>query len=429
MTEILHGVLSGETYLNTIVPSATLDMMYPVWAEPVEAGVYIAGEVEVGGVTMQPFNSVLRFAEFPEPNVIYRETESNEVNIMETPDYVGISGNTVTRLCPVAKDCGNCALAGSGLTIPEMFERNCARANTAVAFEAMEVEGASRFMLLPTNTDTYIVGSDVLTVENNGDQIMQARLKPAESVIFTGTWLREQGLDKFAVAMNGADGSFGIATMEILGERIFIPFCSMRGNMGDRGEEAHILRRAISRYLDSIEISEIERSQILEHLSVSILIGASATLRNFGHKIQIPEQGSKYYEELANKYPELIKKAGNKITSAIVLNDQYPGAFVRHSIYPEYEAINGIHTSPITPDNCPGDGQTCHVDYRAETSYALVGQLVAMGIQRENINYDDSQAMDPADPTNIMASNRAEQNNGIKKPNTNRTINGIVVRL
>jgi len=434
--EILHGVPYGVTRYNTIAPQSVVDAMYPVWNKEVDGGVYVGTETLVDGVSLKPFNSVLSFDEFPDPDIVMPHTDPEGVRIVETAGYVGIKGNTVTRLCPVSsvKDCGNCALSWAGMSIEEMSERNCARANTSIAFESMGVKGDARFMLLPTKGDTFIVDKDKFAIEKTGETVMQARLNPAESVVFTESWLREQGLEEFAVAMNGADGSFGVAVMNIKGERVFVPFCSLRGNMGDRGEDKQILRNAINEYLDSLNLSDAERLSVVEDLSVSILIGASATLRNFAHKIQIPEEGSKYCEELTQKYPDLIARAGGKITSAIVLNDQYPGALERGSIFPQleaelFDAEKDIRKSPITPDNCPGDGQTCHVNYRSETEYALRMQLLEMGLDDSNIHYDDSQAMDPADPANVMASNRAEQNNGVSVNMTNRTINGMIVRL
>lgn len=432
MTEILHGVNIEGSFANTVAPRSVVDVMYPVWESEVEGGVYIGTEVDVNGVSMQPFNSILRFNPLEKASYITTpDTDGSGVRIVEG-DMVAISGNTVTRLCPVAKDCGSCALSGSSLTIQEMSDRNCAKANTAIAFETISVRKRGRFMLLPTSKDTFILDDSHLTTERNGKRgsWMQRRLQPAESVVITESWLKSKNMGEFSIGMNGADGSFGIATMEILGERIFIPFCSMRGNMGDRGPDAQILRRALDNYLDKIELTGQQRDQVIAGLKVSILIGASATLRNFAHKIQVPEEGSKGHTELVEKYPDLIARAKGKVTSAIVLNDQYPGAFGRGSIFPQFEAEMGIHSSPITPDNCPGDGQTCHVDYRTETEYALRKQLLDMGVSEANIHYDDSQAMDPGDPTNLMASNRAEQLGGVKDKNkTNRTINGILVSL
>lgn len=428
--EILHGVNIEGSFANTVAPRSVVDVMYPVWENEVEGGVYIGTEVEVNGVSMQPFNSILKFN--PLKKALYittPDTDGSGIGVVEG-DMVAISGNTVTRLCPVAKDCGSCALSGSGMTIAEMSEMNCARANTAMAFETLSVPETSRLMLQPLSSDTFVLDDSHLTVEKTGDTIMQARLPKAESVVITESWLKSKNMTEFAIGMNGADGSFGIATMEVMGEKIFIPFCSMRGNMGDRGEDAQIIRRALENYLDVAEITGDKREQLIAGLKVSILIGASATLRNFAHKILVPEEGSKQHGVLLEKYPELVARAKGKVTSAIVLNDQYPGAFGRGSIFPQFEAEMGIHSSPITPDNCPGDGQTCHVDYRTETEYALRKQLLDMGVSEANIHYDDSQAMDPGDPTNLMASNRAEQLGGVKDKNkTNRTINGILVSL
>ena len=122
MTEILHGVNIEGSFANTVAPRSVVDVMYPVWESEVEGGVYIGTEVEVNGVSMQPFNSILKFN--PLKKALYittPDTDGSGIGVVEG-DMVAISGNTVTRLCPVAKDCGSCALSGSGMTIAEKLD-------------------------------------------------------------------------------------------------------------------------------------------------------------------------------------------------------------------------------------------------------------------------------------------------------------------
>lgn len=420
MSEITYRVpLEDGSVANTVGPRLVIEAMYPVGAEDAP-GVYVGdARADHTGITMQPVNSALRFTDLQDGRR-------------------AILGNTVTRNCPVAKDCGSCALAGTGLSIEAMAARNCARANTASVFEVAEQDPRGRFVLLPTSTESYVVDDTSFTSEYNGTELMQNRLKPAYAVVFTESWLRERGLEQVTFAGNGADGSVGVATTTpVDGERLIIPFFSLRQNMGDREEKDQILRQALNAFFDSREYDEAKRQEVLSKLEVSVSLAASASLKYFAHKIKVPGEDPEASEwerneaaRIRGRYPDLIRRAGNKITSAIVLNDQYPGAMARKNIYPELEAQLGIHETPITPDNCPGDGQSCHIDYRAETEYALVGQLRAMGVPEGNIHYDDSQALDPADPSNNMASNRAEQNNGVAPAgNTNRTLNAMRVRL
>lgn len=409
MPEVRHSVKIGLSYSNTTGPLEVIESMYPSWQQGSAPTDGATANLTVGDLSLTTFNSSLWF-----------EAAGEELAIL---------GNTKTGTCPVAKDCGSCALAGSGLSLHEMSGINCARANTAVVFESIEQDPYGAFVLLPTSDKAYVVEKDRFDQEYNGDQLMQNRLKPANSVVFTKSWLEQQGIDRISVAMNGADGSFGVATVNIVDETLIIPFCSMRTNMGDRNEEKQILKQALNAYFDSQDMPGGTRLKLLEQMDVNIVLSASASLANFAHKIRIPESGSQDDSRLRNQYPELVARAGDRVTSAIVLNDQYPGAFDRGSIFPEFEAKMGIHSTPITPDNCPGDGQTCHVDYRAETKYALLKQLEEMGVPKDKVNYDDSFAIDPSDPTNNAASNRAEQNNGVSVAMTNRTLNGMTISL
>jgi hypothetical protein len=415
---IEHGIaLPDGSVANTVGPSDVIAAMYPAGLVD-DTAIYIGVEQvdNPTGIRLRSVNSVLRFQELEDGRT-------------------AISGNTVTRLCPIAADCGNCALAGAGLTTAEMSARNCARANTAMAYELAGVPPEGRFMLLPTSKNAYVVNEERLTPEHNGDELMQNRLQAASSVVFTGSWLREQGLDEIAVGMHGADGSSGVAITKIEDETVIIGFASLRQHMGDREPEDQVLRQALNAYFDSQGFDAVRCQRALASMDISITLAASATLKYFAHKIEIPRdedgvpQGQRDYAVKLNQtYPDLIARAGGRITSAIVLNDQYPGAMERGSIFPEFEAIAGIRETPITPDNCPGEG-TCHIAYREETDYALRKQLVEMGVPDVGIRFDDSEVLDPADPSNNAASNRAEQNNGVKVKDTNRTLNAVVVRL
>lgn len=397
--------LPDGAFANFSATHETIAAMYPMHADGGQMHSATLGDGVVG------FNTELRF-------------------VSDGDDRLAVLGNTKTGTCPVAADCGSCALSGSGLSIQEMSERNCARANTAAGFEELGQTSEGRFMLLPLSNNVLILDDTTdLTAEYNGDQLMQYRLPDAAAVVLTDSWLRSRNLETIAFAMNGADGSFGMAETDIEGQHIYVPFCSLRGNMGDRGEEAQIIRKALNKYLDTLDITDGTRQGIIDDLKVNVVLSASAELKNFAHKIQVPEEGSKYAVQLHERYPDLIARANGRVTSAIVLNDQYPGAFGRGSIFPQFEAEMGIHESPITPDNCPGDGQTCHVDYRVETEYAIRNQLEQMGVRPDNILYDDSKALDPAAPDNNMASNRREQNNGVPVPKTSRTLNGVQVRV
>lgn len=416
--EIRHKVaLPDGTFANTVAPAELVEQMYPVGMTDL-TDIYVSPSKRDGtDILLTPVNSVLRF----------KDLDNGERAIL---------GGTVTRGCPVAADCGNCALAGSGLSISQMSEKNCARANTARAFESAWQSPSGRFVLRPGGKKSFVVNEETLTPEYNGEDLMQYRLHEAPAVVFTESWLRDRGLNVFTVGMNGADGSMGVATANIDNEKVIIAFCSMRQNMGDREPEDQILRQALNAFFDSKGFDQAKRQEVLANLDVSITLAASASAPNFGHKIKLPREDAdatpgeiEYAKLLRSKYPDLVARAGGRITSAIVLNHQYPGAMERGNILPELEAKLGIRQTPITPDNCPGDGQTCNIAYREETDYALRKQLVQMGVPEGNIHFDDSDVLDPASPDNKAASNRAEQNNGVAVANTNRTLNAMLIDI
>ncbi len=403
----------SEAIANFTAPVETMDEMYPEW-RTADGLAYISPEYTVDGISMQAVNSSLRFE-----LATSRDDEGNE------SDRAAVFGNTVKRLCgrlPEGKvSCEGCAVLG--LTVADGVARNCARSNTATVFEQAHVPAEGRLMLLPTKSDVLVLSDELPgTVEMMSGEAIYRTLPAAQAVVIPESKAKELGLERFGAGMNGADSTFGMATFVMDNEKVAIAFCSTRENMGDRTEDEQVVRKAINAYLDSRGLEGDERQAAIEGMDVSVMIGASATLRNFAHKIEPPKE----------KYAEQIKKKWGKITNAGVLDNQYPGALERGNVWPEFEAQlvelarekGEVITSPIGPDNCPGDGQTCHVDYRAETKYAIEKQLEALGVR--NVYYDDSHAMDPADVNN-MASNRREQNNGVERSRTNRTINGMVV--
>jgi hypothetical protein len=423
-SSIQYRVPVGEdgAVANFDGPRETIAEMYPEWASS-DGRVYVSPEYATDGIAMQAFNSSLRF--------------------MNEGDRVAVLGNTVKRLCPFVPEgkisCEDCAF--KGLKVAGGVEKNCARSNTADAFEQMNVSVEGRLMLLPTKSDVIVLGDELPgIVETNDNGILYRTLPAAQAVVITESSADKLGLSRFGIGMNGADSSFGMATFTLDGEKVAIPFCSTRQNMGDRSYEEQVIRKAIDALLDTRGYEGNERQEKIASLAISVMIGASASLANFGHKVQVPREGEdapereqNYAKQLRGKYPELIAKSRTgEITSAIVLNDQFQGALERGNVWPELDA--GIvelarskgddMESPITPDNCPGDGQMCHVDYPRETEYAIVKQLQEMGVR--SVSYDNSHAMDPADINN-MASNRREQNEGVEVSKTNRTINGMVV--
>jgi hypothetical protein len=415
MSEIQYRVeLDSGSFANTVGPTQVVDQMYPEWREGSVATDSASATIIPDGVPVElrTFNSSLRFIEVDR-------------------DTVAILGNTKTGNCPVAESCGSCALAGSGLSIAEMAEKNCARANTAEVFQGIEQDARGSFVLLPLPNvdDSFVVNVANYTPEYNGNELMQNRLAAASSVVFTKSWMEQNEFEQISIAMNGADGSFGVAVAELGDETLIIPFCSMRGNMGDRPEEKQILRQAFDAYFASIGLDEEAKTRELERTQVSIHLSASASLANFAHKIQIPADGTDYANRLRTNFPDLIEQAGGSITPRIVLHEQYAGALERGHIFSQSDAWLGVQNDPYSPTACPMDGQTCHVDYRAETKYSLVKQLVEMGISEEGIRYSDECALDPSAPDNNMASNRREHNNGVETNTTNRTLNGMTIVL
>jgi len=405
----------SEAVANFSMPPEIADEMYSQW-ESSDGLVYTSPEKVDNGISLQAFNSSLRFVR-----------EGDEVFVL---------GNTVKRNCPFVPEgkvsCEDCAVLG--MTVAERVAKNCARSNTVHAFEQVSVAPEARLMLLPTKPNVLVIGDELPgTIDKAGEETLFRSLPAAQAVVIPESSAQTLNLDRIGVGMNGADSTFGIMTFETNGERVVVPFCSTRENMGDRTEEEQILRKAIMAYLDSKDLDGDARQQAIERMDVSITFGASATLRNFAHKIQVPQEGEGASEKDRERAAKLREKYGrDHVTSAMVLDDMYPGALERGNIFPEFEAQladlarqrGDDIVSPITPDRCPGDGQTCHVDYRAETKYALEKQLRELGVN--SIQYDDRHAMDPADINNNLASNRAEQNNLVERSRTNRTLNAMV---
>ncbi len=430
MAEIEYNVpLQDGSFANIVGPKDQVEQMYPNWENDPgrvyntryeaitvdDQGRMSSVDMILASGSIGLFNSTLRFKPVGE-------------------EAIAIQGNTKTSTCAVAADCGSCVLSTMGLSVQQMAEFNCARANTAKVFESLGQEPEGRFMLLPITATKVMVVSDKsqLTAEYNGNELMQYRLPDASAAVFTESWLYAQGLNDAAFAMNGADGSMGILRADIKDERILIPFCSMKPNMGDRGPEAHILQKAIDAYLDTLDLNDAERQEVISELKPEIILSASAALANFAYKIGIPEEGSAEDLRLREAYPELVAQADGKITPRIVLQDSkygFPGALERGSIYRQSDAWLGVQSDPYSPTSCPMNGETCNVDYRAETRYAILKQLEGMGIQSENIIYDDSRALDPSAADNNMASNRREQNNGVAVPKTMRTLNGVQIKV
>lgn len=417
MTEIRYKApLENDngTVANFSMPVETANEMYSNW-ESSDGLLYTSPEMTTDGVTLKFSNSSLRFE--------------------RKDDEVFVTGNTVKRLCPFVPEgkvsCEDCAVLG--MTLAERVAKNCARSNTAHAFEQAGVAPEARLMLLPTKSDVLVIGSELPgAIDATGNEVLFRTLPAAQAVVIPESAAKAMSLEKIGVGMNGADSTLGVMTFNGVNERVVVPFCSTRENMGDRSEDEQILRKAVIAYLDSKDLSATEKDTAIQDMEISITLGASATLRNFAHKIQVPSEADDASDKDKQKAASLRAKYGmDRVTSAMVLDDMYPGALSRGNIFPEFEAQLADYArqrgedveSPITPDKCPGDGQTCHVDYRAETKYALERQLQELGVR--DVVYNDTYAMDPADINNNLASSRGEQNGGVERSKTNRTLNAV----
>ena len=408
---------------NIAMPPALLNDVYADIVNSLPS-VVVGVAVEVGEIVLRGVNSTLG-----------SEPAFDQATDQPIDDLFAITGQTVQRLCRSAGDCAKvCSLRADQpeLTIGKRRGMNCAVANTARVFEVIDQAVEGRFMFPPTKQDVYIMSDDiVVTQEKQGAEILFNKLPAAQAIVFTESWVMSKGLDKITIGINGADASMCTAHFEVEGEQVVVAFCSIRDNMGDRGTDQQVLRRAIEMFVDSKNYSTEKRAETIAGLAVSINIHASATLQNFGFEVNIPAEGTIMYDDIVAKYPDEYARRGNKITTAMFLDFYYAGAVRRGNVTKASDLWLGIADETpegeVSFDKCPLNGEPCHVDYRKETERTVRIQLEQLGVP-ETI-YDQSNAVDPSSRNNRYASNRGEDLAGIELNRTNRTVNAAEIKF
>jgi len=370
-----------------------------------------------------------------------------------------ITGNTVPRLCgALGSTCATvCGLADRAMSMADRQALDCASANAARAFE-----GRPGFMVAQTNNEVVFLSDEgsykdvTMRDENGTEQTVFGKAKPGAVLVIAESDIRENAESGIFIGANNADNSFGIATFALDGERYALTFSSTRLNLGDRDQDAQILRKAIDGILDRRGIFGDERAQMIADLQVQIDIGYSAGIDDFAFDIRIPKYEPP--EELANidirdLTAEQIKllsvesqnarhlllvnghidengkvKEGEagRIKPSEFMNFWYPGALLNGEIIGHPEVELKLYT-PRTEEGCPGDGELCHVDYVKITQRTLKTQLVEMGIPEESIVYNTDQIINTASSDNRLASNRAMDLVGIDVKKTLRSVNGAMV--
>jgi len=345
-----------------------------------------------------------------------------------------VPGNTVPRICAALGKCAadSCGLAERLMSNDDRRAEDCAAANTEVLFDGKpgfvltptEGENPAKVVFLKDGSEAY---DDVNVLDEAGNPVRLFRkVKQASSFVVSehDPIVRENPQGIF-LAMNGADSSFGVATLEVDETRYAVAFCSSRPNLGDRGPDYQILRLAIEGILDNAGLEGQARADALQNLQVQIDIGYSASLENFAHDVRVPKAGTPYADKLVAKYG---LTDASELTPKQVMEDQYPGSLSHDEVYPHSNVELGID-EPYREGGCPGDGELCHIHYPRITERTLRKQLEAMGIPDTNVLYDNSRAIDPASKDNDLASNRLFQLAGVPVAQTLRTAQGASVRF
>ena len=340
-----------------------------------------------------------------------------------------VLGNTVQRLCGAMGSCAadGCGLAESRLSMEERRKEDCAVSNAELAFADKPA-----FVLTPTEGNNPIKvafmdeanSSPVSVLDKTGQEVtVFNKVEQASAFVIPESKAKELGGEIFA-GMNGADSSFGVATLSYGGERYAVAFASSRPNLGTRPEEFHLLRQSVDEILRRSGVSEDDQEAWqaalaeINETGIDIVSGYSAELENFAHAVRVPDPESDYAKKLAEKNGI----SPDELTPKMVMEDQYPGSLENGEVHPGSNIGLGILDEPYSDGGCPGDGELCHIDYRGITQRTLEGQLKAVGI--DNIRYDDSQAVDPSDQNNMQASNRRMQLANVPAGETLRTMQG-----
>jgi hypothetical protein len=379
-----------------------------------------------------------------------------------------ITGNTVPRLDEAANcSATKCGLGELAMTNEYRRQLNCAAANTTLAFN-----GLPGYVLTPLNNAVNFfsdesVSTPVTALDEIGAPMTFFNKVKTGSVLVVSEHDLADHPDGAFFALNLADSVIATETTEVNGTRYAAIIFSSRESLGDRDGDAQLGRKTVEMILDREGIIDpAQRAQAVSELSVQIDIGYSASLRNFAHEVSVPEitlpEGmsagqaleimsaeaaaktppkdrdkrlsgpTRYGLTLAQENNLVSSESGNltdRVTPTQVMADQYPGALENGEIYGQFEGEAGLEESPRGPGGCPGDGELCHINYPKITKRTRVGELVQMGVPKENIAYDNSRAIDTASPDNRYASNRRMQLEGIPKDRTLRTVNGVSIKF
>lgn len=394
------------------------------------------------------------------------------LEIADRPDgdkVFHVTGNTLVksnidpRGCDVAGvECsvGACGLRDMLMSNYTRREYNCSGANTI-----RDLGDNPRFVITPTNNDVVFLADAeayepfVANNEDGQEELMFGKVKPASTLVISEHDLPE-GVEDIDVILNGADSSLAVTIWEFKrpgakrGTRYAFVSCSSQPNLGDRDGDAQILAKGFEGILDREGVVDpAERAQILADSKVEIHIGFSATLKNFAHRVTVPalvtpealeganlahldEEQIKLFKGTSRDALNILRREGliepetgkvGKILPKHVMNYRFPGALENGEIHPGSNIGLGIMDEPYRSGGCPDDGELCHIDYMEITRRTLVGQLVGMGMNAENIHYDNSRSVDTGDKDNRLASRRLFGLADIPADRTPRSANGVTI--
>jgi len=383
-----------------------------------------------------------------------------------------VIGNTVPRLCEAADGCSaiKCGLGEVALKNDTRRWIDCAAANTEPPFD-----GRPGFVMTPLSPDVVFLGDEgayqpVTAKQPNGEQ------QPFFQKVNTGSALviSERDMSKIPgseegiyVGLNLADSVVATQTLEVNGNRYAVVLYSSRENLGDRPEKFQIARNAVNGILDREGLTGDARAEAIDKLTVQIDVGFSASLKNFAHKVRVPEivlpdgmtarealeivaaenrnkvkpadrdkrlsGPTRYGLQLAEKNGLIDAETGEltgEVTPTQLMDDQYPGALESGEIHGGLEISRGIMDAPRRgPKGCPGHGELCHIDYPKINQRTRTGELVALGVRPENITYNNANAIDPSSRDNMLPSNRDLQLEDVAIIRTPRTVQGAVIKF
>lgn len=380
-----------------------------------------------------------------------------------------ILGNTLVkskvdpRGCDVAGvqcEIDACGLGDLRMSDETRRDLNCSGANT--------VRGLGdnpKYVITPTNNEVVFLsdaGSHTLFTasdEHGREQTMFGKVRAASTLVISEHDLPD-GVEEVDGILNGADSSLAVTLWEFkrpgaeTGTRYAMVSCSSQPNLGDRDYDAQIVAKGVNGILDREGVTDpAERAEILANAEVEIHIGFSATLQNFAHRVMIPRLTVP--EELAGvnlatlttdqlklfKGPakdaitilrrnNLIDPETGEVSPILpkhVMEYRYPGSLDNGEVHPGSNIEHGIYDEPYRDGGCPDDGGLCHIDYMGITQRTLVGQLVGVGMNPDNIRYDNSRSVDTGNTDNHLASRRLFALQDVPANRTPRSANGVTI--